>query len=552
MEFTRIRIGDALIAKGLITTKQLQMALDEQRRAHRPVGEILISLGFVRSDQIAQVMAEALGIPFLRAREIDPDPVILSALDMGFVRTTQAFPIDLVGGNLRVAMVDPTDPEKVSAVRQTFPYALELCMITDGDLAQLTRRFLSSQRGEVASLMSVRETATDVENFPVEQVTDAILIDAVNRGATDIHVQPEETITRVRFRIDGVLQNAESLPRFASEAIISRIKIMSRLDIAERRRPQDGRLRFDADGRRVEMRVSIMPNVYGENVVLRILDRTGGAPLLIQLGLDPGLLHRLQRIAASPHGLFLVTGPTGSGKTTTLYSLLGEVDSVTRNVATIEDPVEYPMPLVRQSQTDNAVGYGFHEGLRALLRQDPDVVLVGEIRDQETAGMAIKAAMTGHLVLSTLHTNSAIGAVSRLVNLGIPGYLLVDSLIGVLAQRLVRRVCENCAEAAVVTPELEAWLGGDIGAPRQGRGCDECSGTGLLGRTMICELFLPTEAMGELLRSGAEADKLENMARASGFYSMEDDGKDRVRKGYTTMAEVNRVSRSHRIEGDGS
>jgi len=549
MQTTRVRLGDALIAKGLITPKQLQMALDEQKRAHRPLGEILISLGFVRSDQIAQVMADALNIPLVRARDIEPDPVLISVLDMGFVRATQAFPIELVDGNLRVAMVDPTDPEKVSAVRQVFPYSLDLCMVTDADLAQLTRRFLASQRGEVATLMAGGGDTADVETFPVEQVTEAILADAVNRGATDIHIQPEETITRVRFRVDGVLQNAEGLPRFASEAIISRIKIMSRLDIAERRRPQDGRLRFELDGRRVEMRVSVMPNVYGENVVLRILDRTGGAPRLTHLGLDDGLLRHLQHVAASPHGLFLVTGPTGSGKTTTLYSLLGEVDAMTRHVATIEDPVEYPMPLVRQSQTDTAVGYGFNEGLRALLRQDPDVVLVGEIRDTETASMAVKAAMTGHLVMSTLHTNSAIGAIPRLINLGIPGYLLVDSLIGVLAQRLVRRVCNSCGEAAEPTQHLIDWLGGDLGTPRIGRGCDACGGTGLLGRTTICELFLPSGDMTELLRNGAEADKLEALARTHGFRSMEDDGREKVRKGATTMAEILRVSRSHRLDG---
>jgi len=544
----RIRIGDALMAQGLLTQKQLSMALDEQKRAHRPLGEILISLGFVRSDQVAERMASALGVPLLRVRDIEPDSVLLSALDASFVRAAQAFPIALENGTLRVAMVDPTDPEKIAAVRQCFPYPLDLCMTTDADLALLVRKYLSGQSGAVAALMSQREDAATIDDFPVEQVTTAILGDAVNRGATDIHIQPEETITRVRFRIDGVLQNAESLPRFASEAIISRIKIMSRLDIAERRRPQDGRLRFELDGRRVEMRISVMPNVFGENVVLRILDRTGGALRLMQLGLDPSLLHNLQRVAASPHGLFLVTGPTGSGKTTTLYSLLGEVDSMTRNVATIEDPVEYPMPLVRQSQTDTAVGYGFHEGLRALLRQDPDVVLVGEIRDQDTAGMAIKAAMTGHLVMSTLHTNSALGAIARLVNLGVPSYLLVDCLIGVLAQRLVRRVCENCVEPATVTPELARWLGEDIGTPRMSKGCDICGGTGLMGRTMICELFLPNDGIVDLLRGDVTTERLEAVAREHGFRSVEDDGRARVRRGITTMDEVLRVSRSHRLE----
>ncbi len=546
---TRLRLGEALIERGFLNQNRLEVALAEQKRHHKPLGQILVALGFVRPDQIAAIVSEELGIPLVRGRDLQADPDLLNGLDPAIVREIGAFPIALEDGTLKVAMVDPADPQRVASVRSYFPYPLDLVMITEEDLALLLQKFFSNTESQVAAILS-RGGDPWVGEFPVEKITRAILWDGVNLGATDIHIEPEENVTRVRYRVDGLLQTGENLPREHTEAILSRIKILSHMDIAERRRPQDGHLRLEIDGRQVDMRVSYMPTVNGENVVLRIMDRSAGNVQLSRLGLSVKAQSMMRCVTERSHGLFLVTGPTGSGKTTTLYGMLGEVDAIHRNVATVEDPVEFSIPLIRQSQVDPSIGYTFSEGLRTLLRQDPDVILVGEIRDHETADMAIKASMTGHLVFSTLHTNDAIGSVPRLADLGIPAYLVEDSLIGVLAQRLVRRVCRNCAEPYEPTPYERDLLGEEGGNPQRGRGCEQCGHSGLRGRTVIAELFFPTDDLSELLREGADARVLRQAARAAGFRTMEEDGLEKVRQGVTTFEEIRRVNRSHRLGAD--
>jgi type IV pilus assembly protein PilB len=549
MSATKQRLGDRLLERGLISESQIAVAVSEQRRAHRPLGQILISLGFLRPEVVAEMVAEDLGLPFLRAPQIDPDPLVLASADRAFVQATGAFPIRIEGEQLLVAMVDPDAPERLSGVRARFPYPLKLAVTTEADLNALVRKHLPEREGEVAKVFEALQGASLAfgDEFPVERVTLALLTDAVHRGATDIHVEPEEKITRVRYRIDGLLQQGENLPRDATDAVISRLKILSNLDIAERRRPQDGRIRIQIDDRQVDMRVSVMPSIDGENVVLRVLDRGAVALRLSDLGISPRVLTLLRRVKERPHGLFLVTGPTGSGKTTTLYSLLAEMDAMHDNISTIEDPIEYRLPLVRQCQVDHAIGFGFQEGLRALLRQDPDVILVGEIRDKETAEMAIKASMTGHLVFSTLHTNTAIGAVPRLIDLGIDPFLVEDSLIGVLAQRLIRNVCSSCAEAVTPTPDELLWLEGLPGAPRRGRGCARCNASGYSGRSALSELFLPDDGMADLLRAGTNLSVLRTHAEQQGFVGLLSDGRQKVRDGVTTLEEVERVHKSHRL-----
>jgi type II secretory ATPase GspE/PulE/Tfp pilus assembly ATPase PilB-like protein len=546
---TKLRFGDRVVRRGLVTEQQLDVALSEQKRAYRPLGQILVSLGFLRPDVLAELMAEDLGLAFVRARDVEPDPLVLAAVDRAFVRETGAFPIAVKDGVLRVAMVTPDDPVKVAAVRARFPYPLDLCVTTDGELAALAKKHLAEHQARVAAVFDSLKDAQKAfgDDFPVERVTEALLLDGIHRGATDIHVEPEEKVTRVRYRIDGILAQGENLPRDATEAIVSRIKILANLDIAERRRPQDGRLRMVVDERPVDMRVSVMPCADGENVVLRVLDRGAVALRMSELGISDENLALIRKVVERPHGLFLVCGPTGSGKTTTLYSMLGEMDAVHDKITTIEDPIEYRLPLVRQSQVDAAIGYGFQEGLRSLLRQDPDVILVGEIRDRETAEMAIKAAMTGHLVFSTLHTNSAIGAVPRLTDLGIDAFLIEDTLIGVLAQRLVRNVCASCAEPYTPSAEEMAWLEGDAGEPRKGRGCTRCGGRGSAGRSALTELFLPDDSMSEVLRGGTDLVALRQLAYAAGFKDMLHDGRCKVRAGVTTVAEIERVHKSHRL-----
>jgi type IV pilus assembly protein PilB len=539
------RLGDRLIEKGLLTAERLSVALHEQKRFHRPIGEILISLGFVRPADITILLAEDFGLEFLRAENVDPDPLILSAVDPAFVRETQAFPYRLEDGTLRAVAVDPGDAGKISALRARFPFPLELAITTEEDLEELVRRHLVVQKSEVAAIFSnlAAEGGARGAAFPVEEVVQAILLDGIRRHATDIHVEPDEHLTRVRYRVDGSLTSTESLPAEVTPAILSRIKILSHLDISERRRPQDGRLRVTLDEQVVDMRVSILPTQHGENVVLRILKGSSAGVLrLASLGIGPETIATLQHVARRPHGLFLVSGPTGSGKTTTLYAMLAEVDAVHRKIATVEDPIEYRLPLLRQTQVDPSIGFTFGVGLRSLLRQDPDVLLVGEIRDQETADMAIKASMTGHLVLSTLHTNSAIGAIPRLIDMGVEAYLVLDALIGVLSQRLIRRLCASCRTEVEPGPEERRWLGPE-GRAWRGKGCGACEGSGFRGRTALVELFFPEEKTLEALRSGAGVRAVEELARAGGQRSMADNGKRLVLAGATTLEEVLRVSR---------
>ena len=565
---TRLRIGDRLLETGAVTAEQVELALSEQRRAHRPLGEILVSLGFVKEEDIARLVAQDLGLSLVRASEIEPDPLILSALDAAFVRETGSFPFALAGGSLRVATVHPDDPALMAAVRKRFPYPLELAITTQGDLATLLRLHLRSEQSLLASLLGdLARGNRGFDDYPIEELTEALIVDGVHKGATDIHVEPDERVTRVRYRIDGILRAGENLPAEITAAVVSRIKILSGLDISERRRPQEGRIRLAvgergpqaalgqkgraaperSGSRPVDLRVSVLPTADGENVVIRILDRSGVSVQLAALGLQPDVQRNLLRISERSHGLFLVTGPTGSGKTTTLYALLGVVDSMRRNVCTIEDPIEYKMPLLRQSQVDTSIGFGFHEGLRALLRQDPDVILLGEIRDHETADMAIKASMTGHLVFSTLHTNSALGAIPRLVDIGVDAFLLEDTLIGVLAQRLVRRICSRCAEEVKPGEEDLRWMSGNTGTLRRGRGCESCDGTGYSGRMAICELLLPDDEIAAAIRRGADQPELLRLARAAGFRSMAEDGLEKVRAGLTTREEVERVNRHQRL-----
>ena len=552
------RIGDRLIAQGLLKEPQLAAALNEQRRAYRPLGEILVGLGFVSQEDLAEILAVDLDIPFLRAHEFDPDPALTAAFDRSFVHETSAFPVALEEGVLQVVMVHPDDPQRVEAIRSRCPYPLRLAVTTHGELHALMRLHLPENDGRLERLLRQAGTGLEpasqdgseaLDDYPIERLTEAVLIDGVQRRASDIHIEPEEHVTRLRYRLDGVLRPGENLPRAATDAVISRIKILSGLDISERRRPQDGRLRLELDGRTVDMRVSILPCSSGENVVLRILGQGQGLLGLEALGFSAARQSVLDRIAQRPHGLFLVTGPTGSGKTTTLYSMLARIDAMQRNVCTIEDPVEYHLPLVRQSQVDPSIEYTFDAGLRSLLRQDPDVVLVGEIRDSETAEMAMRASMTGHLVLSTLHTNSALGAIPRLLDLGVDPFLVEDALIGVLAQRLVRKVCDSCSREREPTQVERAWLGELTGQVRSGRGCEHCGGSGYSGRVAVSELLLPDDAMAGILRRGAELHRLADLAAAAGFETVEDDGRRLVSAGISTMDEVQRVHRSHRLSG---
>jgi type IV pilus assembly protein PilB len=532
----RRKIGEVLIERGLLTQRQLAIALEEQKQDRRPVGELLVALGFVRPTEIARLVAEGLGLELATAGEVTIDRTLTAALDEDWIRKSKALPVQRVAGGLQVLMVDPSDPVTLSALRQYFHSEIEVLMVTEEDFAKLAREVFSQPDSKA---LEPREKAPALQRS-VEQITEEILIDGVRRGATDIHFHPGERVTRVRYRLDGLLRQIETIPRAITSAVTSRIKILATLDISERRLPQDGRMHLDIDGRQVDMRVSTMPCAFGESIVLRVLDRGGGSPRLLDLGFSAESCRTLQRVADLPHGLFLVTGPTGSGKTTTLYSTLAHVDALTRNVATIEDPIEINLPFVRQSQVDSSIGFTFDVGLRSMLRQDPDVILVGEIRDLETASMAIKASMTGHLVFSTLHTNSAIGAISRLADMGIPRYLVEDSLVGVLGQRLVRRICFHCRTWRALDSRERTVFGGTVERLPQAVGCPRCGNTGYSGRTVIAELFFPDASTRELIRGGSTAGEIAARAMLSGYSDLAEDGRRKVAAGVTTLEEVER------------
>ena len=545
----RKRLGEVLIERGQLTQRQLNIALEEQKQDERPLGELLVSLGFVRPAEIAELVAEDLGISLASAASVVPDRELIAALDEGLVRSTKALPVARTETGLRVLMVDPSDPAKLSTLRQYFRCDVEVEMVTEEDFARLFRECFADRNTHPARLAAEAADGGAGER-PIEQITEAILVDGIRHGATDIHFHPSEVVTRLRYRLDGVLRQIEVIPRKITNAITSRIKIMASLDISERRMPQDGRIRLDVDGRQVDLRVSTMPCAFGESIVLRVLDRGSGSVPLQDLGLRQEDCRELKAIADRPHGLFLVTGPTGSGKTTTLYSTLAHVDALNRNVATIEDPIESQLPFVRQSQVDTAIGFTFDVGLRALLRQDPDVILVGEIRDLETAGMAIKASMTGHLVFSTLHTNTAIGAVSRLADMGVAPYLVEDCLVGVLGQRLVRRICPTCREWRAPNEAEQRWLGPGVERVPQLMGCERCGGTGYSGRTVIAELFKPGPATSKLIREGANASAIDAQARLAGYVDLVEDGRRKVLEGVTTIEEVERCGGRRRDEGE--
>lgn len=541
----RRRLGEALLQRGILTQRQLEIALEEQEQDPRPVGELLVALGFVRPEEIAELVAEDLGLRLTRACDVVPDRALIAALDEDIVRSTMALPVERTETGLRVLMVDPSDPSKLSTLRQYFRCDVEVELVTADDFGRLVRECFSDREKGSARLTA----GSDAGGQPIEQITESILIDGIRQGATDIHFHPSEKVTRLRYRLDGVLHQVEAIPRSIINAINSRLKIMASLDISERRMPQDGRLRIDVDGRQVDLRISTMPCTHGESIVLRVLDRGSGSLPLLELGLDADQCRALEFIAGRPHGLFLVTGPTGSGKTTTLYSTLARVDALNRNVATIEDPIENQLPFVRQSQVENSIGFTFDVGLRALLRHDPDVILVGEIRDLETAGMAIKASMTGHLVFSTLHTNTAIGAVSRLVDMGVAPYLVEDSLLGVLGQRLVRRICRICFDWREPDERERRFLGPGVERVPRLVGCARCGGSGYSGRVVLAELFRPTAEIGEMIREGANTSAMTEAALRQGFADIIEDGRRKVIAGITTVEEVERCGGGRRSSG---
>lgn len=573
---TRRHIGDILLEENLITQEQLEQALEVQKTSSERLGRILTDLGFASERDVLGAYALQLGVPLFDPATTSVDDSVAKVLPQSLIKRYNAVPIRRDGNRLTVAMSDPSNvfalddirlmtgfevepvvasTEDIEALLQTEAAAAEPVM---GDALQSALSDLgvagagSLGDGDTGQMgMGGDEEVDDAgaalaDQAPVIRVVNLIIQNAINDRASDIHVEPERRGVRIRYRVDGVLHHLLTIPRYVHPALISRIKIMSDLNIAERRLPQDGRIHVRKEGKDYDLRVATQPTVFGEKVVMRILDQTSVLIGLTKLGLFPDTQATLEELAVQPYGMILSSGPTGSGKTTTQYSLLNKINSVERNVLTIEDPVEYQLPGINQVQVNRKAGMTFSVAMRHFVRQDPDVIMVGEIRDLETAEIAVQASLTGHLVLSTLHTNDAPSAVTRLVDMGVEPFLIAASVTGVLAQRLARRVCPQCREP--YHPPVEALQRVGFKLPDNGEvtfyrgaGCTKCRQTGYYGRTGLFELFGMNDEIRDLVVKRAPLSEVREAALATGMVTLKEDGFRKVIEGQTTIEEVMRV-----------
>jgi len=550
-------LGQFLIAQGILTEDQLRIALLEQMKSRQPVGKLLVQLGFVSEATLRDALSEKLGLRSADLSRIVVDPNALRLVPRDVARRHNVFPVALDRERhvLILAVSDTNDLVALDQIRAHLhgQYELELRLAGESEIARAIEQYYGHELSIDGILHEIETGEIDYQSLaasgdeysqPVVRLVSALLADAVERGASDIHFEPEASFLRIRYRIDGVLRQIRSLHRNYWPAMAVRIKVMARMNIAETRAPQDGRISLSLTGRQVDFRVSSQLTTHGENIVLRILDRQKGIVPLEALGLHEDQLMLLKRMIARPEGIILVTGPTGSGKTTTLYSILNHISHDGINIMTLEDPVEYPMPLIRQTSVNEAAKLDFANGIRSMMRQDPDVILVGEIRDEDTAHMAFRAAMTGHQVYSTLHSSSAIGAIPRLLDIGISAEIMAGNIIGIVAQRLVRRLCTHCRQPYVPDEAEHKLLGRDAGAMQhiyRPIGCDRCDYQGYRGRLAIMELLKIDAEMDEMIAGRATGRELLRRALAKGFRTLADNGTRRVLDGSTSLQELLRV-----------
>jgi len=542
-----MRLGELLIERRQITQEDLDRALELQReRGGEKLGKILVDLGFIAARDVLSALAEQLQVPLLT---LDGPPAVspeTETLSPRFLRQFKCLPVALHDHTVTLAMADPLDFETRSTVTSCTGLTVRAGIAGEQEILDAIDRFYGQAEktetelvvpgGDTEDLEHLRDMASEA---PVIRMVNAMIGLAVEKRASDIHIEPFEKDFRIRYRVDGVLVSQDSPPREMKAAIISRVKLMAKLNIAERRLPQDGRIKIKTLGREVDLRVSTLPTLYGESVVMRLLDRSAGDFYdLERLGFDEHMLNRMEYYTSLPHGIFLVTGPTGSGKSTTLYSALKRINQSDKKIITIEDPVEYQMDGINQIHVNPQIGLTFAAGLRHIVRQDPDVIMIGEIRDRETADIAIRAALTGHFVYSTLHTNDAPSAITRLTDMGVENYLITSSVVAVLAQRLVRVICNQCRISAgtAVTPD------GDNIEVFRGAGCDECLKTGFRGRMGIFELMEMNEELRGSIMRNEDASKITAIGRRQGMRNLREDGWLKIRRGITTTEEVMRVT----------
>jgi general secretion pathway protein E/type IV pilus assembly protein PilB len=557
-ETPRRRIGQILLAQGIISEDQLRIALLEQMKSSQPLGRLLVTLGFVSEAALRDALAESLGHESIDLPNaiVDADALRLVPRELAKRHKLLALSYDRSGQVLKVAISDPNDIIALDKLRALIhpDLRIETLIAGESEIAQAIDQYYSHELSIDGILHEIETGEIDYRTLsvslheysqPVVRLIDALLTDAVKRGASDIHFEPEAGFLRIRYRIDGMLRQIRALHKSYWAAMAVRIKVISGMNIAETRAPQDGRISLNVSGDTIDFRVSAQPTVHGENIVLRILDRKKGIVPLEGLGLDEQQLDLLKLMVARPEGIILVTGPTGSGKTTTLYSVLNYINTESVNIMTLEDPVEYPMSMIRQTSVAEAAKLDFANGIRSMMRQDPDVILVGEIRDADTAEMAFRAAMTGHQVYSTLHTNSALGAIPRLLDIGVLPDIMAGNIIGIVAQRLVRRLCGHCRKSYPAEAHEKKILGiaDDQPAPVIYRavGCDHCQQQGYRGRLAILELLRMDAELDDLVSRRASLREIRALALAKGFRTLADDGLRRVRDGSTSLEEVGRV-----------
>ena len=562
-------IADALLDMGKINAKQLaSLRKKQQTKPTSDIAELLLKMEKISADDILTAQAKLYDLKFRHIRPDDVQKEAFDKLDIDFIKSNSVCPIAIEQGTLVVATSEPANVLAIEDVKRQTQMALKVVVCSVEDIGAVCDSFKDERAdydlddiiGDMADVEVVQDEQEDSEDLeqmagqsPVIKFVNYLISKAVREGASDIHIEPKEKIMKTRCRIDGVLFETMESPLKMHPAIVSRIKIMSNLDISERRLPQDGKIKVNVASRAIDLRVSILPTNHGEKVVIRVLDSKSIMRGLEQLGMEPDVMATFREQIALPHGILLVTGPTGSGKSTTLYSALCQMDGDKQNISTVEDPVEYELDFCNQVQTNEKIGLDFALSLRSLLRQDPDVIMIGEIRDNETARIAVQAALTGHLVLSTLHTNDAASSITRLVNIGIDAYLIAASLNAVLAQRLVRKICPKCKKTYRIPERIREYIkAAGIKAKQfyHGVGCDHCRDSGYVGRVGIYELLVIDEKFRDMINSDSSINNMRRVFRESGRRSLFDDGLVKVKQGLTTIEEVLRVTEACSITSD--
>ncbi len=556
----KIRLGEVLLQQGHLTQEQLESALREQKRSGRKLGRVLIDSGYLTEDQIAGALARQLNIPFIDLKRFNIKPELAARLPETLARRFRALVLDEDAAGYRIGFADPTDLFAYDEIARNLKKDVQQAVVSESALLQTIDRIyrrteeitglaqeLGAELGDTIIDLGGIGASPGADDAPVVKLLQSVFEDAVGVRASDIHIEPQEKLLQIRFRIDGVLHIQTQADSKIASALVLRLKLMSGLDISEKRLPQDGRFNVKVRNNQIDVRISTMPTQYGESVVMRLLNQSSGILKLDKIGLPAKLLTRLRKVMAHPSGMILVTGPTGSGKTTTLYSVLEELNTATRKIITVEDPVEYRLPGINQVQVHEKIDLGFSRVLRTALRQDPDIILVGEMRDGITVETGLRAAMTGHMVLSTLHTNDSVSSPIRLLDMGAPSYMVAMSLQVVIAQRLLRIICDGCSEPYSPTAQEHAWLqhyGKSVadGEFRKGTGCTRCNGTGYLGRSGVYEILEMTPPLVSAANQGDPAAFVAVASKQIQGETLTDHAIDQVLTGKTTIEEAMRIS----------